>query len=322
MLRIISAFFACLLPLTVSAVTNITIATGDINGLYYPIGSAICNQINQHQQDLKLHCTAKPTSGTIENLQLLQKGKVQFAMVQSDWQNYAYRGTAQSPFKAPDHALRSVFAIHGEPFTVVVSAKSNINNLTDLKGKRIDIGADGSGAEATMRKIMRRLNWQDSDFKLVKTSPLKEQAELLCAGKIDAFIAMLGHPNHEVRELAATCPIKIINVENPQINLLLKTNPFYVPMLINPDHHNYPGVEKPVKTFGVQATLVTNTDVPNWIVYNVVKTVFNNLETLKRAHPALLDLNPKGMLVGNSAPYAEGALQYYKERGWIFNMAQ
>ncbi len=300
--------------------TQISIGTGNIVGLYYPTGGAICQAINKEEKNLNIHCVVEATSGSLQNLELLEQNKIQFAIVQSDWQYHAYKGTEAFKDKKQLSNLRSVFSIHGEPFTVVVRKNSDIKNFTELKGHAIDIGEAGSGANATMRKFMKAMGWTEQDFKSVTQSPLKEQGQMLCDNKTDAFISMFGHPNATLKEIALTCPVKIVPVESDKIKELTKISPFYVPMQIKANE--YRGTEVNINTFGAKATLVTTTAVPNWIVYDVVKVLFNNIETFKKAHPAFADLTPQSMMVGNSAPYAEGALQFYKEKGWIFNLAE
>ena len=80
----------------------------------------------------------------------------------------------------------------------------------------------------------------------------------------------------------------------------------------------YPNNPEATPTYGVLATVVSSSKVPAETVYQVVKAVFDNFEEFKKLHPALANLKPENMVVdGLSAPLHDGALKYYKEKGWI-----
>jgi TRAP transporter TAXI family solute receptor len=299
--------------------TEITIGTGDIIGLYYPTGGAICKLLNEKKIAEHIECSVIATDGSVDNLNKLRQGSIDFGIVQSDWQFHAYNGSSIFAEQAPFEQLRAVFAIHGEPMTVVARADANIHSITDLKGKRLDIGAPGSGNNATMKRVMQALGWTEADFAALQEYPANQQGEALCENKIDAFVYTVGHPNQEIKETALACPIRLINVDSKEIRDMTDANPFYVPMVIPPGM--YKGNEVPIKTFGVQATFVTTSEVADQVVYDVVKTVFSHFQEFKQLHPALANLTPQMMLIGNAAPFAGGALKYYKERGWIIDIA-
>lgn len=307
-------------PAVTNSPTHITVGAGQITGLYYPIGGAICSMLNKNTATSGIKCIVEVTEGSIDNVEQLREGKIQFGIVQSDWQYHAFKGSAGFREKGPMDNLRTVFAIHGEPFTVIVHADSKINTLNDLKGKRINIGKVGSGQRATTESLMRALGWHNEDFTSISDFAGEDQISALCDNKVDALITTIGHPNSTLREAALTCPLRIIAIKGPEINKLIELNPFYVPMTI--EGGIYKGNKLAIETFGVKATLVTTTEVPTPIVYTLVKTIFDNLARFKRLHPSFTPLTPRLMLVGNSAPYAQGALKYYKEKGWILDIAQ
>lgn len=298
--------------------SEIKIGSGSLAGLYYPTAGALCKMVNKGQSTTGMKCNVEATEGTIENLNLLKEDKIQFGLVQSDWQYFAFKGT--DDFKGKGNPkLRAVFSIFGEPFTVVVKADSGINNLNDLLGKRINIGNPGSGPHATTLKVMRALGWKMSDFKAVLELPAGQQPQALCDNKIDAFVYTVGHPNNVIKEASLTCPVRLVEISGPDIEKLVQLNPFYTIMTI--PGGTYKGNKLPIRTFGMQATLVTTTDVPDVMVYNLVKQVFENFKQFKQLHPVFSDLTPQVMLTGNSAPYADGAVKYYKEKNWIMDLA-
>jgi len=128
----------------------ITIGTGGITGVYYPTGGAICRLLNKNRKTHHIRCSAESTGGSVFNINVIRAGESDFGIVQSDWQYHAYQGSSVFQEAGPFQALRSVFSIHSEPFTVMARADANVKQFTDLVGKRVNIGNPGSGQRATL----------------------------------------------------------------------------------------------------------------------------------------------------------------------------
>ena len=155
-----------------------------------------------------------------------------------------------------------------------------------------------------------------SDFALASELKSSEMAQALCDGKIDAMIYTLGHPAAAVTEAATTCDVELISVTGAPIDKLIDDNPYYRAATV--PGGMYKGTDSDVSTFGVGATFVTSTDVPDNVVYTVVKAVFDNFSDFKKLHPAFANLSEEQMISdGLSAPLHAGAVKYYKERGWM-----
>ena len=209
-----------------------------------------------------------------------------------------------------------MFSVHGEPFTVIARADSGIETFEDLKGKRVNIGNPGSGQRATMEVVMNALGWTLDDFALASELKPAEQSAALGDNKVDAIIYTVGHPNGSIQEATTTVDARIIPVTGPEIDALIADNPYYAAATI--PGGMYTGTDEDVSTFGVKATFVTSADVPDDVVYEVVKAVFDNFDRFKGLHPAFADLTEEEMIsAGLSAPLHPGAEKYYKERGWI-----
>jgi hypothetical protein len=292
----------------------ITIGTGGQTGVYFVVGQSICRLVNRGTAEHHLKCTAPSTGGSIANINAIKAGDMDMGVAQSDWQYHAYHGTSKfegDPF--PD--LRAVFSVHGEPFTVIARADSGIKTFADLKGKRVNIGNPGSGQRATMQVVMDALGWTLDDFALASELKPAEQSAALGDNKVDAIIYTVGHPNGSIQEAVSTVDAVLIPVTGPEIDKLIADNPFYAAATI--PGGMYKGTPDDVHTFGVKATFVTSAKVDDEVVYQVVKAVFDNFDRFKRLHPAFENLTEEGMINdGLSAPLHEGALRYYKERGW------
>ncbi len=133
--------------------------------------------------------------------------------------------------------------------------------------------------------------------------------------KISAFFYTVGNPSAAIEEPANSTAITIISINSPAIKKFVDAKPYYVMTTI--PANTYKGVSKPAETYAVKATVVTSSDVSADKVYNVVKTVFEHLDELKKAHKAFAILKPADMLQGLTAPLHDGAKKYYKEKGWI-----
>jgi len=291
----------------------ITIGTGGQTGVYYVVGQSICALVNRGTAEHNIKCTAPSTGGSIANINALKAGDQTMGVAQSDWQHYAYAGDPKFEGGKFDK-LRSVFSVHAEPFTVVARADSGIKSFDDLKGKRVNVGNPGSGQRGTMEILMAAKGWTMGDFSLASELKPTEQASALCDNKVDAIIYTVGHPNGSIQEATTSCEATVIPVTGAEVDKLVGDNPFYAKATI--PGGMYKGTDADVETFGVRATFVSSSDVPEEVVYEVVKAVFENFDRFKGLHPAFGTLVDKEMItLGNSAPLHPGAEKYFNEKG-------
>ncbi len=295
----------------------ITIGTGGQTGVYYVVGQSICRLVNRATAETGLKCTAPSTGGSIANVNAIKAGDMTMGVAQSDIQYHAYNGS--NPDFEGDKKfenLRAVFSVHPEPFTVVARKDANVASFDDLKGKRVNVGNPGSGQRATMEVVLQAKGWTMDDFSLASELKPAEQAAALGDNKVDAIVYTVGHPNGSIQEATSSVEANLVPVNGPEIDKLVADNPFYAKAVI--PGGMYPGTDEDVDTFGVKATFVTSADVPEDMVYEVVKSVFDNFDRFKGLHPAFANLQPEQMVSeGLSAPLHPGAEKYYKEQGWI-----
>lgn len=301
---------------TVSAQQQfISIGTGGVTGVYYPTGGAICRLVNKNRKEHGIRCSAESTGGSIYNINTIRAGELEFGVTQSDWQYHAYHGTSKFEDQGAFENLRAVFSVHPEPVTVIASDSSGINELTDIKGKRLNIGNPGSGTRGTWEVIEEALGWVREDLKLASEMKSAETGQAVCDGKIDAYFWLVGHPSALTQESLATCDAHLVNVTDPAIDKLVADNSYYRTATIPAGMYNN---DADIQTFGVGATFVSSADVPDEVVYVVVKAVFENFEDFKKLHPAFANLSEAEMITDSlSAPLHPGAEKYYKERGWL-----
>ncbi|MDC2826348.1 TAXI family TRAP transporter solute-binding subunit [Rodentibacter pneumotropicus] len=293
----------------------VTIGTGGQTGVYYVVGQSICQLVNRDTAKTQIKCNAPSTGASVANLNAIAANQMEMGIAQSDWQYHAYNGTSSFTGKKNDK-LRAVFSIHPEPFTLMARDDSGIQQFDDLKGKRVNVGDPGSGTRATMNVILAAKGWTDKEFKVASELKPAEMASVMCDNNLDAITYNVGHPNGALKEAAASCNVHLVPITGTEIDKLVADNPYYAKATI--PGGLYKGTDNPVDTFGVYATLVTSSDVDADSVYAIVKAVFDNFDRFKRLHPAFAHLKQEDMIKNAlSAPLHEGAVRYYKEKGWL-----
>jgi len=295
------------------AATEIVIGTGSVVGVYFQVGRGICRLVERYTDGME--CSAVPTPGSRFNMDSVQLNAFEVGIVQSDVQYWAVTRTGEFEFVDLGYDnLRSLFSVHGEPFTLVARRDSGIRVLPDLEGRRVNLGNPGSGQRATMQVVMDAMGWTTESFAFAGGLPAAQQSLALCHGRIEAMVYVVGHPNKSIQKATDLCDALLVDVEGPEIDRLVATYPYYSYMTI--PGGIYRGNEKPVSTFGVRATVVVSADLDEDTVYAIVKAVFDNLDTFKKMYPAFDVLDPKRMVrEGLTAPLHRGAERYYREKG-------
>jgi uncharacterized protein len=294
----------------------VTIGTGGVTGVYYAAGGAICRLMNKDRAKHGIRCSVESTGGSVYNINTIKAGELDFGVSQSDVQYNAFKGLNQYKEGGAFSDLRAVFGLHPEPLTILARKEANVTKFEDFKGKRFNIGVPGSGQRATMEVLLPAINMKNADFSLVSELKPDEHSAALCDNKIDGFAFVVGHPAANIQDVTTTCGAKLVNVTGPGVDKLIASYPYYAAATIPAGM--YANNPAGAKTFGVVASMVTSAKVPDEVVYIMVKSVFENFEEFKKLHPAFGNLDPKGMLKdGLSAPLHNGAIKYYKEKGWM-----
>ena len=294
----------------------VTIGTGGVTGVYYAAGGAICRLVNKDRAKHGIRCSVESTGGSVFNVNTIKGGELDLGFAQSDVQFNAAKGQAQFKDGGAHGDLRAVFSVHPEPFTVVARKETNIGKFEDFKGKRFNVGNPGSGTRASMEELLGAMGWKLSDFSLASELKADEHGPALCDGKIDGFFYGVGHPSANIQDPTTSCGAKLISLTGPVVDKLVADKPYYAKATIPAGL--YPNNPQATQTYGVLATVVASSKTSPDTVYQVVKAVFDNFDEFKKLHPALAHLKPENMVKdGLSAPLHEGAVRYYKEKGWV-----
>lgn len=298
-----------------AGVTYVTIGTGGVTGVYYPTGGAISRIVNKKSAEYGIKATVESTGGSVYNINAVLAGDLEFGIAQSDRQYQAYYGKAEWADRGPQKKLRSVFSIHPESITLIASEPSGIKSVADLKGKIVNIGNPGSGQLQNSKDVLEAAGLTEKDIK-PEYAKAVEAPGLLQDGRIDAFFYTVGHPNGNIKEATSgRVKVRIVPIDGAVADALVNKYPYYAKSIIGAD--NYPEAlnKKDIHSVGVKATLVTNADVPNKVVYAITKEVFDHFDEFKSLHPAYAHLTKQAMLKGLTVPLHPGAIKYYKESG-------
>jgi TRAP transporter TAXI family solute receptor len=295
----------------------ITIGSGDISGVYFPVGLAMARMLNDKRSTYGIRATVEATEGATFNIKAITAGYFEFGLTQSDKQYQAVKGLAEWSESGPQGDLRSVFSLYIEAVTLVAAVDVGIRTTDDLNGKRASLGNPGSSQHRTVVNALMAVGLDPRrDFNILNVMA-SDAPTLLQDNRIDAYFFTVGHPSETIRRaLSSERQARLIPISGPGIVQLVLDNPYFVRATIPvsqlyPNERNHPDVA----TFGVIATLCTSARVPSAVVYAMTKEVLDNLATFRRQHPALNRLTREEMLDGLSAPLHPGALRYFREVG-------
>lgn len=273
-----------LLPATARALTFVSVGTGDPGGSYFLVARAICDHVNREDPG-GLRCSAESTRGSLYNLTALANGELDLAIAQSDWVRHAIDGTSVFARVGPNTHLRTVMSLHAEPFTLIARRGANIGGMADLVGKRVDVGHPSSGRHVSMDQAMAAFGLRDEDFAAVAELQAGAVLPELCAGRVDAALLILGHPNAGVARALRDCDLVLVPLAGPQVAVAFPQTAGYLPLVI--PETAYPGLSGPVATIGVVASLVTRAGLEDSVVEAFVRATLTALPFIRRKAPVL-----------------------------------
>lgn len=287
--------------------SQLVIATGGTGGTYYPLGGGMADHITKNAG---VTATAQSTGASAENVRLLRDKQADIAFIQNDIAEYAVNGTAMFEQDGKIDAFQALGALYDETIQIVVSADSNINSVADLKGKRVSVGAPGSGTEMNAQQILEAYGLKFEDTQLQRLS-FADSAKAIQDGQLDAAFQTAGTPTAAITELAATKGVKIIPIDADKIDAIIAKYPFYVKTVI--PGNTYQTVPDEIATVSVKSMLVIRTDLSEDLVYKVTKAIFENTDKL--GHAKAKEIKLENALAGVSVPVHPGAKKYFDEKG-------
>lgn len=238
----------------VQAQEFITIGTAGQTGVYYVVGQSVCQLVNRGTAEHDFRCTAPATGGSIANLNGIRAGDFNFGVVQSDWQYHAYNGSSTFEEAGANENLRSILSAHADIVTIVARADSGIEQLADLRGKKVNIGNPGSGSRATAEVLLETIGIGVDELALASELKSAEQSAALCDNKIEAMMFSAGHPVGNIKEATVSCDTVFLQVEGEAIDQLIDDTIYYSKAEIPAGM--YKGQPDTIHSYGPLATLV------------------------------------------------------------------
>ncbi|GHV90201.1 C4-dicarboxylate ABC transporter substrate-binding protein [Spirochaetia bacterium] len=287
---------------------RLRLATGGNTGTYYAYGSAF-GQIVQNKTGISV--IIQSTGASKANIQLIQAGEVEIALVQNDVMDYAYKGIDLfNGQKITD--FQAVAALYAEACQVVADPSKGIKTIADLKGKNVSVGDAGSGVEFNANQILAGYGIGPNDFNRQNLS-FGASADALRDGKIDAFFCVAGAPTTAVMDLAINKTITLLEIDDAHADAIIKQYPFYTKLAV--PGNSYRGNPTDVQTLTIKATLIASPKVDADTIYALTKTLFENKAEITAAHIKGAELESGYAVSGISVPFHPGAEKYFKETG-------
>lgn len=288
----------------------ITVATGPTSGLYYPIGGAFSNVI----KDIGYKSSAQATGASVENIGLILNGGADLAITMSDAVAQAYDGFGAYEGKEPARNLRVLTGLYPNYVQLITTTKTGIKKFTDLKGKKVGIGAPNSGVEVNARMMYEAHGMTYADSK-VDYLNYGEAIEQMKNGLVDAVFVTSGIPNATIMELGTVADIVVVPIEGEGFANLKAKYPFFVEATIPKETY---GTTGDVQTATVRNILLVREELPEEVVYDMTKGVFDNISDIKASHATSeKHISLENSQIGVGIPLHPGAAKYYKEKGII-----
>lgn len=291
----------------------VVVGAGEVTGYYYPAAGALCRVLNK-ERPKGAACAVMPSSGSAANLAALKAGETDLALVQSRAAAMALAGDEGFKEAGPMPELRALMSLHGEAVAVLARSGSGIEQLSDIKGKRVNLGRPGSFQRMMADVVLDAAGLSEGELSPVVELDFPEQTPELCEGNIDVAFYTGIHPMPEVARAIEECDAKLVAVKGKPVDAFLKHAPWLSRMAIKGG--SYEGTGGDVPSLGLKAVLATTTRMPADEAYDIVKAVHANFPAFTRLHPVLKSLGKQeSARDGVAVKLHEGAEKFYTEAG-------
>lgn len=288
--------------------TNLSIATGGTGGTYYPLGGGLAELISNHIEGYS--AVAEVTGASVENMGLIHRQDSDLAIALADTVHQAYNGGER--FNGNKLDVLAIASLYPNAVQIVTLADSGITSLADLAGKRVSVGAPGSGTEVNAKSLLEANGMSFEDFD-VRNLNFNESADALRDGDIDAGFWSVGPPTSSIVSLATTRDIALVSLSETEVANARADVPVFAPYKLRAGA--YEGVDSDISTIGIPNVLTVNSAMSDELAYQVTKLLFEKVEALRSIHPAADDTTVEFSLESTPIPLHPGAIRYYEEVG-------
>jgi len=291
-----------------AAKTFISIATGGTGGTYYPLGGGIAEIITRIVPDFQV--TSETGNASAANIMLIGTRQVEMALVQNDVAYWASRGIL--PFREKVENIRAVASLYPEHLHCITLKDSGINDIMDIRGKRVSVGAPESGVLGDVAAVLKAAGLKYSDMS-TDFLDFNSTTRRFKEGQLDVGFVVAGYPTSSITDLAATHEIDLVNFNEDFMTVLLAEHPFFVKGVIPAG--TYQGIDRSVQTPAVLAMLVCDAALPQDVVYRFTRALWENVSDLQKVHEKAKYITLDTAMDGISVPVHPGAAKFYAEKG-------
>lgn len=288
--------------------TNLSIATGGTGGTYYPLGGGLAELIGSYIDGYS--AVAEVTGASVENMGLIHRQDSDLAIALADTVYQAYNGTDR--FDGNPLDVMALASLYPNAVQIVALEDSGIRSLSDLRGKRVSVGAPGSGTELNAKALLEANGMSFDDFDRSSLN-FNESADALRDGDIDVGIWSVGPPTSSIVSLATTRDITLISLTEEEVQKAMQAEPVFAPYQLRDDL--YEGVDQVTSSIGIPNVLAVNSAMSEELAYQITRLLFERVEDLRDIHPAAQDTTVEFSLESTPVPLHPGAIRYYEEIG-------
>jgi uncharacterized protein len=285
---------------------DLTIATASPGGTYYVYGAGLARILTR---DLGLPVVMRPTQGPAENIALMEAGEAKLGFVTTGVALQAWNATGVWAGKTPARSLRAIFPMYDTPFQFMALQDANIRSIADMAGKRIGIGPRGGTSATYFPDIFNALKIPAS-FVFGDWADLASQTH---ARSIDGLAVAAGVPFPSFIELEFKDKVRYVALSPEQLATLRLAMPELTPSRVPAG--TYPSLLRHYQTVGLYNFAVAHADLPNDLVYNIVRIVFEKHEEMMEVHAAAAATVPANLDRNTFLPLHPGAIRYYRQIG-------
>lgn len=286
------------------------IGTGGEGGVYYAYGQKLKELLGDKAGASGL--AVQTTAGSASNLRLLKAGLINLGIVQNDTLREAVEGSGAFEKDGPSNKISAIAGVYTETIQVVVPAASRINNIADLVGKKVSVGAEESGSLENAQSVLMAYGMTLDDIQPVYL-PFAASAKALANGEIEAFFCTAAAPVGAVADLAKLVNVKILPIDKRARDMMMKTHNGFSFATIPAG--TYEGQTEEVETVGVKAVLVTNGKIDEGVVAAIISAIKDNADDFASVAGSTVARSSEFMTQDIDVPFHKTAVNYFKEQG-------
>lgn len=310
LMSFVTAVCLCLTGCSSGSKNSLKFSTGGTGGIYYQYGGKLAELLSESDSGFSLD--VQSSAGSASNIRLLSSGLADLGIVQNDILKDAVEGSGVFADDGPQDDIRAIAGLYTESLQIVAAKSAGIQEVGDLKGKKVSVGEEESGVFTNAEAILSSYGLTMDDIDPVYLS-FEDSADAMRDGEIDAFFCTAAAPTTAVTELAEDMDIQLLSMDDRALSQFHNEYSGYSTSVIPAG--TYKGQDEDVTTVGVKAVLVTTSSLSDAVVTAILNTLFNSKEQLQEVTGQAESLTAEFASEGIEAPFAKAAQSFYEDQG-------